>query len=150
MRIGLDRGRFEQDRTGDAASGEATGVIHGTPTLFIDGVLHAGGYDTATRGARTVTLPELHLADWRPTKDTLHLYCQIVGKIRLATTPAWNHWWNACCSLLFGVFRRATQSKRPFAGLSEIRLTSANCRPPPYHPVPSVFGRNRRQRFRLV
>jgi hypothetical protein len=41
-----------------------------------------------------VTLPELHLADWRPTKDTLHLYCQIVGKIRLATTPPRNHWWN--------------------------------------------------------
>jgi hypothetical protein len=39
-------------------------------------------------------LPELHLADWRPTKDTLHLYCQIVGKIRLATTPPRNHWWN--------------------------------------------------------
>ena len=42
-----------------------------------------------------MTLPELHLADWRPTKDTLHLYCQIVGKIRLATTPPRNHWWNA-------------------------------------------------------
>ena len=41
-----------------------------------------------------MTLPELHLADWRPTKDTLHLYCQIVGKIRLATTPPRNHWWN--------------------------------------------------------
>jgi hypothetical protein len=41
-----------------------------------------------------VTLPELHLADWRPTKDTLHLYCQIVGKVRLATVPPRNHWWN--------------------------------------------------------
>ncbi|MGN6677562.1 MAG: DUF5996 family protein [Streptosporangiaceae bacterium] len=39
-------------------------------------------------------LPELHLDDWRPTKDTLHLYCQIIGKIRLATTPPRNHWWN--------------------------------------------------------
>ena len=39
-------------------------------------------------------LPELHLSDWRSTKDTLHLYCQIVGKIRLATTPPRNHWWN--------------------------------------------------------
>jgi hypothetical protein len=38
-----------------------------------------------------VTLPELHLADWRPTKDTLHLYCQIVGKVRLATTSPRNH-----------------------------------------------------------
>ena len=40
------------------------------------------------------SLPELHLADWRPTKDTLHLYCQIVGKMRLASTPPCNHWWN--------------------------------------------------------
>ena len=39
-------------------------------------------------------LPELHLADWRPTKETLHLYAQIVGKIKLATTPPRNHWWN--------------------------------------------------------
>jgi hypothetical protein len=42
----------------------------------------------------TMTLPELHLADWRPTKDTLHLYGQVVGKIRLATTAPRNHWWN--------------------------------------------------------
>jgi Family of unknown function (DUF5996) len=41
-----------------------------------------------------MTLPELHLAEWRPTKDTLHLYSQIVGKIRLATTAPRNHWWN--------------------------------------------------------
>jgi hypothetical protein len=40
-------------------------------------------------------LPELHLNDWRPTKDTLHLYCQIVGKVRLASEPPRNHWWNA-------------------------------------------------------
>ena len=39
-------------------------------------------------------LPELHLDDWRPTKDTLHLYAQIVGKVRLATTSPRNHWWN--------------------------------------------------------
>ena len=42
-----------------------------------------------------VTLRELHLADWRATKDTLHLYCQVLGKIRLATTAPRNHWWNA-------------------------------------------------------
>jgi Family of unknown function (DUF5996) len=40
-------------------------------------------------------LPPLPLAEWRATKDTLHLYVQIVGKIRLATTPLRNHWWNA-------------------------------------------------------
>ena len=31
---------------------------------------------------------------WRPTKNTLHLYCQIVGKIRLALHPRMNHWWH--------------------------------------------------------
>jgi hypothetical protein len=41
-----------------------------------------------------MTLPELHLADWRETRDTLHLYSQIVGKVRLATTAPRNHWWN--------------------------------------------------------
>jgi hypothetical protein len=46
------------------------------------------------RGHVTMTLPELHLVDWRATKDTLHLYSQILGKIRLATTAPRNHWWN--------------------------------------------------------
>ena len=50
--------------------------------------------DTAGRATVSAGLPELHLADWRATKDTLHLYCQVVGKVRLATTPPRNHWWN--------------------------------------------------------
>jgi protein-disulfide isomerase len=31
----------------DVRSGEATGEVWGTPTLFIDGVVHRGGYDAA-------------------------------------------------------------------------------------------------------
>ena len=38
--------------------------------------------------------PALPYADWRETKDTLHLWAQIVGKVRLASTPSQNHWWN--------------------------------------------------------
>ncbi len=38
--------------------------------------------------------PELALADWKETKNTLHLYLQIVGKIRLLTHPMLNHWWH--------------------------------------------------------
>jgi hypothetical protein len=34
------------------------------------------------------------LEEWEPTKDTLHLWVQIVGKVRLASTPPRNHWWN--------------------------------------------------------
>jgi hypothetical protein len=32
-------------------------------------------------------LPELPLEEWKPTKETLHLWTQIVGKVRLAATP---------------------------------------------------------------
>jgi protein-disulfide isomerase len=55
--IGLDVPRFDLDRADDevmariardVASGEASNVVRGTPTLFIDGVLHEDGYDTAT------------------------------------------------------------------------------------------------------
>lgn len=38
--------------------------------------------------------PDIPLEAWRPTKNTLHLYCQIVGKIRLAMHPRMNHWWH--------------------------------------------------------
>jgi protein-disulfide isomerase len=53
----LDVARFDSDRAGaavlgrvrrDMESGLASGEVQGTPTLFIDGVLHRGGYDAAT------------------------------------------------------------------------------------------------------
>jgi Family of unknown function (DUF5996) len=37
----------------------------------------------------------LPLAAWSETCDTLHLWTQIVGKVRIAVTPLVNHWWNA-------------------------------------------------------
>lgn len=40
------------------------------------------------------SFPEIPLDAWRPTKNTLHLYLQIVGKIRLQTHPRVNHWWH--------------------------------------------------------
>jgi Family of unknown function (DUF5996) len=38
--------------------------------------------------------PALPLSEWKATCDTLHMWTQIVGKIRLALTPKVNHWWN--------------------------------------------------------
>src|SRR6188474_1572703 len=38
--------------------------------------------------------PELPLAAWRNTRDTLHLWTQVVGKIRLVLTPWVNHSWH--------------------------------------------------------
>ena len=55
--LGLEVARFDQDRFDvdvlrrvrrDLESGIASGVVRGTPTLFIDGVVHLGGYDAAT------------------------------------------------------------------------------------------------------
>ncbi|HEY2586525.1 MAG TPA: DUF5996 family protein [Tepidisphaeraceae bacterium] len=38
--------------------------------------------------------PALPLDDWRKTYATLHMWTQVVGKVRLALTPLVNHWWN--------------------------------------------------------
>jgi hypothetical protein len=38
--------------------------------------------------------PPLPLEDWKPTYHNLHMWTQIVGKVRLALTPKTNHWWN--------------------------------------------------------
>jgi Family of unknown function (DUF5996) len=37
--------------------------------------------------------PDLSLSRWDDTRDTLHLWTQIVGKIRLGLMPMINHWW---------------------------------------------------------
>jgi uncharacterized protein DUF5996 len=37
--------------------------------------------------------PALPLNGWLETKETLHLWTQIVGKVRLALAPMVNHWW---------------------------------------------------------
>jgi hypothetical protein len=45
----------------------------------------------------TALLEPLPFAAWEPTKTTLHLWCQIVGKIALRSSALRNHWWN--CTL---------------------------------------------------
>lgn len=42
----------------------------------------------------TQTWPSLRLDDWTKTRETLHMWLQIVGKIELVTTSLINHWWN--------------------------------------------------------
>jgi hypothetical protein len=38
--------------------------------------------------------PALPLTEWEPTRDTLQLWTQVVGKVRLAREPRTNHWWS--------------------------------------------------------
>src|SRR2546427_8657963 len=39
--------------------------------------------------------PPLPYDAWKDTLHAIHMWTQIVGKIRLATTPLMNHWWNS-------------------------------------------------------
>ncbi len=55
--------------------------------------------------------PPLSLASWRETCATLHMWTQVVGKIRLALTPLVNHWWNVP---LYVTTRGLTTSMIPY------------------------------------
>jgi hypothetical protein len=44
--------------------------------------------------SENIQWPDLPLKAWSDTCDTLQLWTQIVGKVRLALTPLVNHWWN--------------------------------------------------------
>ena len=46
-------------------------------------------------GSANAQWPDLPYAAWSGTCDTLILWTQIVGKVRIACTPLINHWWNA-------------------------------------------------------
>ena len=43
--------------------------------------------------------PPLPLEEWEATKQTLHRFAQIVGKVRLGLAPYRNHWWNVTLRL---------------------------------------------------
>jgi hypothetical protein len=43
--------------------------------------------------APTYHWPSLTVDDWTATRDTLHMWTQIVGKIRMVHMPLINHWW---------------------------------------------------------
>ena len=45
------------------------------------------------QGTRNTDWPPLPLEEWQDTYATLHMWTQIVGKLRLAQAPMLNHWW---------------------------------------------------------
>lgn len=65
------------------------------------------GSDTSNRTA----WPSLRVADWTNTRDTLHMWTQIVGKLRLAHAPLVNHWWQVA---LYVTPRGLTTSAVPY------------------------------------
>ena len=60
----------------------------------------------------TSAWPELPVAQWVDTRDTLQLMTQVVGKVRLANTPLMNHWWNV---VLYVSARGLTTGLIPYA-----------------------------------
>ena len=48
---------------------------------------------TGTIVDKELAWPSLPLNEWRNTCETLHMWTQIVGKVRLALSPHMNHWW---------------------------------------------------------
>lgn len=64
---------------------------------------------------RTDTWPALPLAEWEETCATLHMWTQVVGKVRLALTPMLNHWWQVP---LYVTCRGLTTSPIPYGGRS--------------------------------
>jgi hypothetical protein len=56
-------------------------------------------------------LEPLPLPEWKPTCDTLHMWMQIVGKVRLALAPRVNHWWETA---LYVSPRGLTTSSIPY------------------------------------
>ncbi len=77
--------------------------------------------------------PELQLEAWQDTCSTLHMWTQIVGKIRLKLAPMINHWWQVAFYL---TSRGLTTSPMPFNSIycqidfdfinHEIRITTNN------------------------
>ncbi|HTX76101.1 MAG TPA: DUF5996 family protein [Terracidiphilus sp.] len=57
--------------------------------------------------------PALPYASWQATCETLHMWTQIVGKVRLALTPPINHFWNVP---LYVSTRGLTTSALPWHG----------------------------------
>jgi hypothetical protein len=95
--------------------------------------------------------PSLPLSEWQDTYRTLHMWTQIVGKIRMALSPPVNHWWQVS---LYVNSRGLTTGPVPYsAGVFEIQFDFLNhallistsegssmSRPLTAEPVASFYG----------
>jgi hypothetical protein len=70
--------------------------------------------------AQPESWPALPLEAWQDTRDTLHMWTQIVGKVRLALSPLINHWWEVP---LYVNARGLTTSAIPYSrGVFEVEF----------------------------
>src|SRR5258708_33251354 len=80
-----------------------------------------GGARRDNRGSKGLDLwPALLLNEWQETYRTLHMWTQIVGKIRMTLSPPLNHWWHVT---LYVNTRGLTTGPVPYAlGIFEIQF----------------------------
>jgi hypothetical protein len=77
-----------------------------------------------SKTASSLNWPSLRVDDRTATRDTLHMWTQIVGKIRLAHAPMVNHWWQVT---LYVSPRGLTTSAIPYERASSTSsLTSSS------------------------
>jgi len=68
---------------------------------------------TPAPATREEALPALPLDSWKDTQATLHMWGQVVGKVRLKLCPLVNHWWNVP---FYVTARGLTTSVMPYKG----------------------------------
>jgi len=74
-----------------------------------------GFKEAASMPSNRQNWPPLVYADWQDSCATLHMWTQIVGKVRLALAPPVNHWWHVP---LYVTARGLTTSPMPYRGLT--------------------------------
>jgi len=73
------------------------------------------GVDMALELRAGPAFPPLPLDEWVESKETLHRYAQIVGKVRLGYSPFRNHWWHVP---LYVTTRGLTTSPIPYRNIT--------------------------------
>src|ERR1035441_10781401 len=68
--------------------------------------------------SRSEYWPPLPLHEWQNTYRTLHMWTQIVGKVRMALSPPLNHWWHVA---LYVNSRGLTRSEEHTSELQSLR-----------------------------
>src|SRR5437016_289116 len=74
---------------------------------------HMESTSKTQQGEQAERWPALPFEAWRDTCQTLHLWTQIVGKVRMELSPFLNHWWHVT---LYVTSRGLTTSSIPYQG----------------------------------
>src|SRR5260221_9585863 len=74
---------------------------------------HMESTSKTQQGERAESWPALPFEAWKDTYETLHMWTQIVGKVRMELSPLVNHWWHVT---LYVTPRGLTTSSIPYQG----------------------------------